>query len=294
MAEYMNHRRIDMRADGDATERWLQERIVENPALLQLGDVEVKGVERRQARAGRLDLLLHDPDTNARYEVELQLGSTDESHIIRTIEYWDHERRRYPQYEHVAVIVAEEITARFFNVISLLNGQIPIVALQVQLLEVNGARTLVFTKVLDHVSLATEEEDEGAAPADRTYWITQKGSEATLELADALLTVAKEADPEVMLNYNRHYIGLIARGTAKNFVSFRPRRSVLLAEFRLPFDEARQTEMEAAGFDVLPYDTRWKRFRLRLTGTDVVERRDYLVRLAVAAERHHRGLSAED
>ena len=30
----------------------------------------------------------------------------DESHIIRTIEYWDIERRRYPQYEHVAVIVA--------------------------------------------------------------------------------------------------------------------------------------------------------------------------------------------
>jgi len=44
------------------------------------------------------------------YEIEIQLGSTDESHIIRTIEYWDIERKRYPQYDHTAVIIAEDIT----------------------------------------------------------------------------------------------------------------------------------------------------------------------------------------
>ena len=46
-----------------------------------------------------------------RYEVEIQLGATDESHLIRTIEYWDIERRCYPQYEHVAVIAAEDVPA---------------------------------------------------------------------------------------------------------------------------------------------------------------------------------------
>lgn len=30
-----------------------------------------------------------DPESNLRYEVEVQLGKTDESHIFRTIEYWD-------------------------------------------------------------------------------------------------------------------------------------------------------------------------------------------------------------
>ncbi len=39
-------------------------------------------------KAGRLDLLLQDANQR-RYEVEIQLGATDESHIIRTIEYWD-------------------------------------------------------------------------------------------------------------------------------------------------------------------------------------------------------------
>ena len=164
--EYVPHRKINMRNAPEVSERWLHERIAEDPSLLGLGEVDVKDSERRQPGAGRLDLLLHDPEANLRYEVELQLGPTDESHIIRAIEYWDNERRRFPQYEHIAVIAAEQITARFFNVISLLNGQIPIIALQVNLLEVAGARTLVFTRVLDHVSLATEEEEEGDENGD--------------------------------------------------------------------------------------------------------------------------------
>jgi len=45
----------------------------------------------------RLDLLLQDADSNRRYEVEIQLGRTDEAHVIRTIEYWDIERKRYLQ-----------------------------------------------------------------------------------------------------------------------------------------------------------------------------------------------------
>ena len=66
----------------------------------------------------------------------------DESHIIRTIEYWDIERRRYPQYDHIAVIVAEDVTSRFLNVISLFNGSIPLMAIQIKGIEVNGAFTL--------------------------------------------------------------------------------------------------------------------------------------------------------
>jgi hypothetical protein len=66
----------------------LQKLIAEDPSLLGLGDLMVKDVKRRQPRAGRLDLLLGDPETLTRYEVEFQLGATDEAHIIRTIEYF--------------------------------------------------------------------------------------------------------------------------------------------------------------------------------------------------------------
>lgn len=112
------------------TEKWVQDQIADDPALLGLGDLVLKDKERIQASAGRLDLLLQDPETLKRYEVEIQLGATDESHIIRTLEYWDIERKRYPQYEHAAVIVAEEITARFLNVIQLFNGTIPLIAVK--------------------------------------------------------------------------------------------------------------------------------------------------------------------
>jgi hypothetical protein len=113
--------RILMKSNSSYSERWLQSQLVLDPSILNLGDIFLKDQERRQISGGRLDMLFEDVDGNTRYEVELQLGATDETHIIRTIEYWDLERKRYPNYEHVAVIVAEDITTRFFNVISLFN-----------------------------------------------------------------------------------------------------------------------------------------------------------------------------
>ena len=80
----------------------------------------------------------------------------------------DIERRRYPQYEHTAVIVAEDITSRFLNVISLFNGFIPLIAIQLKGVEVDGAFTLIATKVLDVMPLGTDREEEGEE-FDRQY-----------------------------------------------------------------------------------------------------------------------------
>src|SRR5690606_32610537 len=106
-------------------------------SILGLGEVELVGTEKSLPRAGRLDLLLHDEQLNRRYEVELMLGATDPSHIVRCIEYWDVERRRYPAYDHVAVLVAEDITSRFLNVMALLAGSIPLIALKLSALRVD-------------------------------------------------------------------------------------------------------------------------------------------------------------
>ena len=106
---------ISLRNHSEFNETWVQDRIAEDPSILKLGNLYLKDRERRQPKAGRLDLLLQDEEEDRRYEVEIQLGSTDESHIIRTIEYWDIERKRYPQYEHVAVIIAEDITCLLYT-----------------------------------------------------------------------------------------------------------------------------------------------------------------------------------
>jgi len=154
----------------ELSERWVQERIAEDPSILGLGDVILKDKERIQTAAGRLDLLLQEADSSRRYEVEVQLGKTDESHIIRTIEYWDIERKRYPQYDHTAVLVAEDITSRFLNVIGLFNGTIPLMAIQMRAVQLGNSVSLVFTTVLDQVRLGLVDEDEETHEAtDRTY-----------------------------------------------------------------------------------------------------------------------------
>jgi hypothetical protein len=173
---YQKSIRISLKANAELNEKWLQQQIAADVEVLGLGDLVVKDVERRQPRSGRLDVLLFDPETNTRYEVEIQLGATDESHIIRTLEYWDNERRRFPQYEHIAVIVAEEITGRFLNVINLFNQAIPLIAIQMSALQVNDTLTLHSTRVLDIALPAIEEEDEPGQETDRSYWQQKSGA----------------------------------------------------------------------------------------------------------------------
>jgi len=48
------------------------------------------------------------------------------------MEYWDIKRKRYPQYDHCAVLITKDITSRFLNVVALFNGSIPLIAIQVK------------------------------------------------------------------------------------------------------------------------------------------------------------------
>lgn len=257
--------RIELRGDPVLSEKWVQQVIADDPAILGLGDLVLKDKERTQPRAGRLDLLLQDAESSRRYEVEIQLGKTDESHIIRTIEYWDIERKRYPQYDHCAVIVAEEITARFLNVISLFNGTIPLIAIQMNAYRIGDQVALVFTTVMDEMQRGLVDEDEEVAEVtDRAYW-ESRGSKATVALADRLLEIIHGFAPALELKYNKFYIGLAENGQPNNFVVLRAKKSFLKVEPRLDqSDEVRQ-ELEDAGLDLMEYDKRWRRYRIRLT-----------------------------
>ena len=190
---YTPHNLISLKGHAEFNERWLQDLIEKDPTILGLGDVLVLDRERVQERAGRLDLLLSDPDQGTRYEVELMLGATDPSHIIRCIEYWDIERRRYPGYEHVAVLVAEDVTGRFLNVLSLFSGTIPLIAIQVSALQVDDKVVLQCVKVLDQRLLRQDDVVEAkGASVDRSYWV-ERANEKTVALASGLLTFINEA-----------------------------------------------------------------------------------------------------
>jgi hypothetical protein len=88
--------------DSGHDEYWLRDKIFEDPSVLGLGDLQAVMREKTQSQGGRLDLLLKNPEDDSMFEVELQLGATDESHIIRTIEYWDSEKRRWPNRSHTS------------------------------------------------------------------------------------------------------------------------------------------------------------------------------------------------
>lgn len=154
---YEKFQQLSLKGHAELNENWVQNIIADDPSVLGLGDLVLKDRERIQPRAGRIDLLLQDSDLGHRYEVEIQLGRTDESHIIRTLEYWDIERKRYPKYEHTAVIVAEDITGRFLNVISLFNGFIRLMAIQMNAIKIDDTVSLVFTKILDRMKQAYDD-----------------------------------------------------------------------------------------------------------------------------------------
>ena len=279
--KFVKPEEISMRDHPELTEKWVQARIAEDPALLGLGDLVLKDKERAQPRAGRLDLLLQDAESSRRYEVELQLGRSDESHIIRTIEYWDIERKRYPQYEHCAVIVAEDITSRFLNIISLFNGFIPLIAIQMRVFKIGDAVSLVFTKVVDELTLGFDDDDDDEAKAvtDRAYWETMKGTKQTVALADQLLSLIKDFAPGRELKYNKFYIGLSHIEQPDNFVIFRAKKTFISLEPRIKRTDDLDKEIEASGVDAMGYDARWRRYRIRVAPEDVKKHGDFLKRL---------------
>jgi hypothetical protein len=256
---------INIKRSEKLTERWVQEQIAADPTLLGLGDLHLKDKERSQPGAGRLDILLVDPDTLKRYEVEIQLGATDERHIIRTIEYWDIERKRYPQYEHAAVIVAEEITSRFLNVIQLFNGSVPLIALKMTAYRIGNEYALTFVTVLDEMTYGLVDEDEPVAePTDRAYWESNRATRKTLAAMDELFALVKKAEPRATLKYNKHYIGLEVEGSPLNFVSFMPRRAHLIMAIKLPKTKETDDLLDEAGLETLAYEAQYRQYRVRI------------------------------
>jgi hypothetical protein len=261
-------------------EKWLQDRIEDDTSILGLGELIIIERERKQSSGGRMDFLFLDPETQTMYETEIMLGATDESHIIRTIEYWDIERRRYPSKDHKAVLVAEEITNRFFNVIGLLNRSVPIIAIQLNALKLNENIILDFTKVLDIYEPPEDEEELVAEAVDRAYWENRSNSKS-ISIMDDIIEIVKKAYPDGRITYNKSHVAL---GTKKrNFIWFHPRKKEGYCHFNLRvgqenFDYAKEL-LEEVGipFNVLKKD----RLAIMLQRDDLKENNDKITEMVL-------------
>ncbi|SEQ76131.1 hypothetical protein SAMN04487977_11044 [Treponema bryantii] len=284
MTEFVKLPEIDLKKSSEINEAWIQQTIAENPEILGLGNVHVRDKERKQESGGRLDLLLeNDDDENPiRYEVEIQLGETDASHIIRTIEYWDLEKNRYPAYDHVAVIIAEDITHRFLNVIHLFNKAIPIIALQMKAVKVGDKVSLIFTKVINLAPIASEIDDtDSYAKVDRQYWET-KSCVKSLNMTDTLLSYIQKKAVGYELNYVKPYIGLSKDGIVNNFIYFKPKKEWVRLLVKAEQLESIDNSINQLGIE-WRYNAKRNRYILTILPSDMENIEDLILLLTEAA-----------
>ena len=268
-------------------EYWLQDQVFANPSILGLGgQLEVVSRERQQPSGGRLDLLLGDSDSRIMYEVELMLGATDETHIIRTLEYWDLERRRWPRRMHTPVLVAETVNRRFFNVIQLLSLTIPIIAIQANLIEANGKRLLHFTKILDAYQEPEMEERATAEVADEIYW--KEKAVSTLDVAKSLQEVVSRVLGEVRIGFTKKYIRLL-HGREIRY-SLAPRSGGKSAFFtwlknsEIPSVTGMLDAMQIP-YDLKAWDSEWQTLRLTVDQNLIQTRTEAFEKIAEMEKR---------
>ena len=261
----VSQQKVSLKDHPEINEKAIQDYIFDNPSVLGLGDLQPIMKEKVQPQGGRLDMLFSDDDNN-RYEVELQLGATDPSHIIRTLEYWDSERKSRPEYDHTAVIIAEDITSRFQNVISLFNNQIPLIALQISATKTsNGDLAISFVKIMDRIVRGTDEE-EYTEPTDRAFW-DKKSSKAMTDLMEKLFEKLGERKEGYNLKYNKLYVGVEKDGVAKNFITFVPKKSFVVVRIHTAENEELTEKLDQAGLDV-GYSKRNSRYILKFKHVD--------------------------
>lgn len=215
--EIYNCEQLLMREAGK-DEYWLQNQIWQNPSCLGLGELEPVRKEKKQSSGGKLDILLGSPEDDSRYAVEVMLGETDETHIIRTIEYWLRERRQHPTKQHYAVLVAEKINKRFFEVIYLLSETTPIIAIQANLRKIGDIVGLSFDIILDIYEDPADESmigGDGSNAEIIANW--QKKAPWTVSHANQLHSILKNTlGADLSVYHVLSYISLSLQG--KNFM----------------------------------------------------------------------------
>jgi hypothetical protein len=158
----------------------------------------------------------------------MMLSETDASHIIRTIEYWDVERQRYPvsitersSWPRKSPLdfsmsfdysIAQSSSADHCNRVE-----------RFPAFQFGDEVVLQFIRVLDiYDEVSGEpEEEEGAELVDRGYW-EKKSRPESLAVVESIKALTPTTKGEPKLTYNKHHIALRTSGSI--FVGFIPER----------------------------------------------------------------------
>jgi len=128
-----------------------------------------------------------------------------------------------------------------------------------------------------------DEDEETAELTDRTYWETVRGTKKTVAQADEILEMTREFEPKAELSYNKHYIGFWVEGRPFNFAIMRPQKNGLRLEIRLPQSQETDDFISTSDLDVLDYDKRWGKYRIKLANDTISKRKEVLEKLLCSA-----------
>ena len=256
-------------------ELWLQNQIWDNPTCLQLGELEGLEKERKVSSGGKLDILLKNPIDDSMFEVEVMLGETDPSHIIRTIEYWDLIKRKWPQRQHFAVLVAEKITKRFFNVIQLLSNSIPIIAIQANIIEINEIKSLHFTKILDVYEEPDDDLSNNNEVFDKNYWNNK--SQAVLNIAEKIYEITSGIYKNANIIYNKGRISISCDGYNQMSLHRRTGDKALIV-YR--FGNKKDELMELLDNNNIPYTENNKHIKMTMDFDEIVNNESIIKKIA--------------
>lgn len=254
--------------DQGLDEFWLQDYICQNPACLGLGDIELVSKEKKQSSGGRLDILMKGSDEEL-YEIEVMLGETDETHIIRTIEYWDIEKKKRPKRQHTAVLVAEKINTRFYNVINLLSHSVPIIGIQANLYRSGDDISMVFTKIIDSFE-EPEIEEEGEVL--HGFEFLKGKSPETAQVIEILTPIIVSSSSDNRINHRKNGATVFIGGSKKMTIARRGNKQASV-QYKVS-DEERNSIEELLDANSIAYDFKNGFIRIWLTPTSLSEHID--------------------
>ena len=171
------------------------------------------------------------------------------------------------------------------NVISLFNGSIPLIAIQVSAFKNGNDISLVFTKIIDRVILGNDEDDI-VEPTDRKYWENRSTSKM-LKNVDYIFNDFGDLVKGYELKYNKFYIGLTKDGLVKNFVSFKPKKSYIYITLKGNEDQQIIKKFENAGLEI-SYETRSREYKVRINNIEEYKRnREIIIDLVKYSTKYY-------
>jgi predicted transport protein len=269
--------KISLKDHKSIKERNVQYMIAKDPYMLGLGELKLIDIQVEYENKERLDLLFQSKDLKTIYEVEIQLGQLDGSHLFRTVEYWLNERDNKLGHKHVAVLIAEVITKRALEIIKLCMCNVSIVILEMTAYESeNGILYLKFKEIYpDECAIVDEykqyEEYEEIVLCDRQYY-ENNAPAALLNAADTIFRILKEIDPVIEMNYTQGYIGF-KTGKIRGLAFIVIKQDVLILKLVLKNLAETETKIKDMKLDLIGYAERKEKkcgeYKIRLTADDV-------------------------